>query len=64
MSTNIETPCLDDVVHQSRLFLEEFERYEEKPTKAASKNMRSHLNNMKKWITGAKQELIAKDKAA
>jgi len=45
------------------IFLSQSEKYSKRPTKAESARMRKTLNEIKKLVTGAKRELIEKDKA-
>lgn len=40
----------------------EYEKYEKKPTKAASKRLRGHINDIKRVGTDAKKELLEADK--
>lgn len=52
-----------NAVSAARKLVAEADAYEARPTKACSKRMREHLNNIKKLATPAKQELIQADKA-
>jgi topoisomerase IA-like protein len=54
---------VNKAVELAQAFLSEKAAYDAKPTKAASKRMRSALNEMKKTVTAAKADLIAADHA-
>jgi hypothetical protein len=49
-------------INEAKALIAESEAYEAKPTKASSKRLRAHINNIQKSAVAAKKELIEKDK--
>lgn len=58
---NTTVTSLEQMVQLATDFLAEHSAYQAKGTKAASKRLRAHMNEMKKLATSAKKELIEAD---
>ena len=52
----------NEAVKFAKEIIEEDEKLQEKHTKSGSARQRKNLNEIKKLVTGAKNELLAKDK--
>lgn len=51
------------VIELANLLLQQADSYSTRPTKAESKRLRSTMNDIKKLVTPAKQDLIEADKS-
>ena len=54
---------LEDFYSLLEAYLDEADKYEEKPTKASAKRMRDFINRMQKIAVSTKKTLIELDKA-
>ena len=52
------------LIELTNQLIEQYEKYQAKPTKAESARMRKTINEMKKLATPAKQDLVKADKGA
>ena len=57
----METLYLDEAVELANEIITEKAAYDNNPTKASSKRLRMYLNDIKKVVTSAKQELMELD---
>lgn len=63
MTSEVTKTALEQIVALAAELLNEHTAYQAKKTKASSKRLRSHMNEMKKLVTPAKSELIEADKS-